>query len=128
MVADDPVAHAGVGPQRLRLAFEVVLDHGVGGVEDRLRRPVVLVEHDRGDLGERILELQDVAEVSPAEAVDTLIGVAHDADVVVASGEEQDDLVLGLVGVLELVDEDVLEPLAVVLEHVGVLAEQLARR
>ncbi len=125
MVADDPVAHAGIGPQRLGLAFEVVLDHGVGGIEDRLRRPVVLIEHDRGDLRKRILELQDVPEVGAAEAVHTLIGVADDADVVVAAGEEQDDLVLGLVGVLELVDEDVLEPLAVVLEHVGVLAEEL---
>ncbi len=42
----------------------------------------------------------------------------------VAAGEQQDDLVLGLVRVLVLVDEDVLEPFAVVLEHVGVLAEQ----
>ncbi len=53
-----------------------------------------------------------------------MIGVAHHADVLVAAGEEQDDLVLGLVGVLVLVDEDVLEPLAIALEHVGVLAEQ----
>ena len=45
----------------------------------------------------------------------------------VAAGEEQDDLVLGLVGVLVLVDEDVLEALAVVLEHVGVVAEQARR-
>jgi hypothetical protein len=43
---------------------------------------------------------------------------------VVAAGEEQDDLVLGLVGVLVLVDEDVLEALAVVLQHVGVVAQQ----
>ncbi len=54
-----------------------------------------------------------------------LVGVADDADVAVAVGEEEHDLVLGLVGVLVLVDEDVLEALAVVLEHVGVLAEQL---
>ena len=53
-----------------------------------------------------------------------LVGVADDGDVVVAAGEEQDDLVLRLVGVLVLVDEDVLEALAVVLEHVGVVAEQ----
>ena len=41
-----------------------------------------------------------------------------------AAGEEQDDLVLRHVGVLVLVDEDVLESLVVVLEHVGVGAEQ----
>ncbi len=54
----------------------------------------------------------------------TLIGVADDADVLVAAGEHEDHLVLGLVRVLVLVDQDVLEPLAVVLEHVAVLAEQ----
>ena len=64
---------AGVGPQVLRLALEVVGDHRVGGVEDRLRAAVVLVEHDRRDVGERILELQDVAEVGAAELVDAVV-------------------------------------------------------
>jgi hypothetical protein len=73
VVADDAVTHARVGPQRLRLAFDVVLDHRIGGVEDGLRRPVVLVEHDRGDLGERILELQDVPEVGPTKFVDRVV-------------------------------------------------------
>ena len=115
---------AGVGPQRLRLALEVVVDHGVGGVEDRLGAAVVLVEHDRRDLGERVLELQDVAEVGAAEPVHRLVAVTDDADVLVTAGEQQDDLVLGLVGVLVLVDEDVLEAPPIVIEDVGVLAEQ----
>ena len=53
-----------------------------------------------------------------------LIGVADDADVLVAAGEHEDHLVLGLVRVLVLVDEDVFEPLPVVLEHVAVFPEQ----
>ena len=73
VVADDAVAHAGVGPQRLRLAFDVVLDHRVGSVEDRLRRPVVLIEHDRRDVRKRILELKNVPEVSPAKFVHTVV-------------------------------------------------------
>ena len=124
VVAHDAVARAGVGPQVLRLARRVVGDHRVGGVEDRLGAAVVLVEHDRRDVGEGVLELHDVAVVGAAEAVHRLVGVADDGDVVVAAGEQEDDLVLGLVGVLVLVDEDVLEALAVVLEHVGVVAEQ----
>ena len=74
--------------------------------------------------GNAVLELQDVPEVGAAEAVHRLVGVADDADVLVAAGEHEDHLVLGLVRVLVLVDQDVLEPLAVVLEHVAVLAEQ----
>ena len=61
---------------------------------------------------------------APAEPVHRLVGVADDAHVLVAAGEQQDDLVLRLVGVLVLVDEDVLEALAVVLEDVGVVAQQ----
>ena len=56
-VADDPVAAPDVGPQVLRLAVEVVGDHRVGGVEDRLRAAVVLVEDDRRHaIDEGILE------------------------------------------------------------------------
>ena len=53
-----------------------------------------------------------------------LVLVAHDADVVVGAGEEEHELVLDRVGVLVLVDEDVAEPAAVVIEDVGVLLEQ----
>ena len=63
VVADDGVPVALVGPQLLGLAAEVVGDDRVGGVEDRLRRPVVLLEHDHGGVGERVLELEDVADV-----------------------------------------------------------------
>ena len=68
VVAHDPVAATGVGPQVLRLAGGVVGDDRVGGVEDGLGAAVVLVEDDRGDLGEGLLELQDVAEVGAPEA------------------------------------------------------------
>ena len=54
-----------------------------------------------------------------------LVAVTDHADVAVAVGDELDQLVLGLVGVLVLVDEDVLEPLLVLLQHVGGLAQQL---
>ncbi len=57
----------------------------------------------------------------------TLIGVTDDADVAVAVGEQEHQFVLRLVRVLVLVDEDVFEPLAVVLEHVAVFTEQLDR-
>ena len=102
-VADDPVTPSDVRPQVLELAVDVVGDDGVGGIEDRLRAAVVLVEDDR-DLGKGVLELDDVAQVGPAEAVDRLVAVADDRDVAVAAGEQQDDFVLGDVGVLVLVD------------------------
>ena len=127
VVADDRLAAALVGPQLLRLAAQVVGDDRVGGVEDRLGRAVVLVEHDHRGVGERLLELEDVADVRAAEPVDRLVGVADHADVAVLGGEHHDQLVLGGVRVLVLVDEHVAGTAPVVREHLGVLAEQLDR-
>ena len=112
VVPHDRVAVAAVGPQLLRLAAEVVADDGVGGVEDRLRRPVVLLQHHDRDVREGVLELEDVPHVRSPELVDRLVAVAHDADVAVLLREQEDHLVLDGVGVLVLVDEDVLEAAA----------------
>jgi hypothetical protein len=81
VVAHDAVAAAGVGPQVLRLARRVVGDDRVGRVEDRLRAAVVLVEHDRRDVRERLLELQDVPEVSPPEPVHAVVDQDATGDV-----------------------------------------------
>ena len=58
---------------------------------------------------------------------EALIDVADDHDAAVVLGEEAHELALRGVGVLELVDEDVAEPVAVALECFGVLAEQAHR-
>ena len=122
--AHDRFARALVGPQVLRPARRVVLDDRVGRVEDALRRPVVLVEHDRRGFRERVLELDQVPEVRPAELIYRLIDIADDHDAAVVLGEEVDELELRGVGVLELVDEDVTEAVAVALERFGVFTEQ----
>ena len=127
VIAHDGGPGSGVGPQLLRLTSEVVGDHRVRRVEDRLRRPVVLLEHDHGAVGKRGFELQDVAHVCPAELVDRLIRVADDADIAMLTRELDHELVLHGVRVLVLVDENVLEPASVMVEHVGVLAEQRCR-
>ena len=71
--ADDRLALALVGPELLGPVRRVVLDHRVGRVEDALRRPVVLVEHHRHRFGKRLLELQQVPKVRPAELVDRVV-------------------------------------------------------
>ena len=79
-------------------------------------------------------------DVGSPEPVDRLLGVAHDRECaragvkveqsltgLVAARHEQRDLGLHGVGVLELVDEDDLEPLAEVLARLSAVAEQVAR-
>ena len=69
-----------------------------------------------------MLEVEDVADVGVAEAVDRLVLVADHHQVAVLGGEQLQQPVLGVVGVLVLVDEDVAEGAAPALAH---LLEQL---
>ena len=116
-----------VGPEVLRLSAWVVADHRVGGVEDRLRRPVVAVEHDHPGIRIVTLELEDVADVGAAKGVDALIRVPHHAQVVMLRREHLHQPVLGVVGVLVFVHQDVTEAILIVLEHLGESTEQLDR-
>ena len=98
-----------IGPEPLLLAVAVLLDDRRGGVEDHLRRAVVLLEPDDLRVGEVGLEVEDVAQVRAAPLVDRLVGIADDAQVAVDLGEPPDQQVLRAVGVLVLVDHDVPE-------------------
>ena len=71
-----------------------------------------------------MLEVKKVAHFGAPEPVDALVGVADYADVAVGAPEQHHELVLGDVGVLVLVDEDVGEAILVPLEHVEVVPEQ----
>ena len=124
-VADHLLAVALVGPQALVPPVGVAGDHRVGRRQDALGGAVVLLQHDRDGVGEVLLELDDVADAGAAEGVDGLVGVAHHAQLTRRhprrGGRHQlaDQLVLGVVGVLVLVDEHVPEPAPVVLGDGG---------
>ena len=83
---------------------------------------------DFGGVREVVLEVEDVADVGLAPAVDRLIRVADDEEVAPALGQGRDQHVLDPVGVLVLVDEDVAELLLVALEQPRVLVEQADRQ
>ena len=126
-VALDRLTLADVGPKILGLATRVPRDHGIGRIQDRLGGAVVLVQDHHRGIREHPLELQDVPDVGTPEPVDRLVAVADDAQVPVFLGKHHHQVVLDGVGVLVLVDQDVLEPTAVFVEHVGVAAEESHR-
>ena len=143
-VADQLGALARVGPQVLGLAARVARDHRVGRRQDRLGRPVVLLEQDRLRVRVVLLEVEDVADRRAPEGVDRLVGVTDDAQLgrwhrlgvfgrtpgrrPVGTRELPHQDVLRVVGVLVLVDEDVTEPAPVVLGHVGEDLQHVDRR
>ncbi len=138
------LALAELRPEMLLLALAVLLDHRVRGVEDRVRRAVVLLERDDPGSPEVALELEDVADVGASEAIDALVRITYHHQVLMNTGEQLQQHVLRVVRVLVLVDEDVAERLGPALaglrealehlhgqhEHVvevdGVEVEQLA--
>jgi hypothetical protein len=81
----------------------------VGRAQDAAGRSVVLLQLDHARAGVVALEVEDVADVGAAPLVDRLILVADHGDAVRALGEEAHQAVLHAVGVLELVDQHVVE-------------------
>ena len=89
------------------LGVRALGDDRVRDREDRRNRAIVLLElHDARPL-EVLLEVEDVAHVGAAPAVDGLIVVAHGAHVAAIAAEQAQHLELRAVRVLVLVDEHV---------------------
>ena len=104
----------------------VVVDDGVGAVEDGLGAAVVFVEGDDSEVvGVAVVEVNHGIEAGPLELVDGLIVVAYDENVGVfpVVGEVADDAVLAAVGVLKLVDEEVAVALLVAEQQARVVME-----
>src|SRR5258708_4151865 len=75
----------------------------------------------------RVLELEQVLDPRAAESIDALVVVAHHGQVRARAAQQLHQLELGVVGVLEFVDEDVLEAVLVLAPQVGSLAQQAQR-
>ena len=102
----------------------VVADQRVGHAQDALRAAVVLLQPDDLHVGIVVLELENVAQVRAAPAVDRLVGIAGDGQVRVVDRQGPHDRVLGQVRVLILVDQDVAIALVERGADLGVLAQQ----
>ncbi len=86
-------------------------DEASGGVEDHLGGAVVLGEDDLPAAGVEPTEREQVGGGGAPPAVDGLVVVADHGEVRRLPRQELEHLELGVVGVLELVDQDPAEPL-----------------
>ena len=66
-------------------------------------------------------------DVGPAEGINTLRIVTYDTDVLMNGGKFFGDEVLGYVGILKLIDHDMLEFVLVFVQHIQVIAEKNIR-
>ena len=113
--------------QALVLALRVMAYHGVGGAQDMARGAVVLLQLNGLAVFKVLLKVQDIGNVGATPAINGLVVVAHDHEVLVLGGQQVGDLVLDVVGVLVLVDANVAEALLVLVKHLGTGAQQLER-
>ena len=110
-------------PDAALVAHGVPLDDARGAAADGLGRAEVLLELHHTRVGVVLREAQDVLDVGPAPSVDGLVGVACGADVAAQLGQEAGDEVLGVVGVLVLVDEDEVEARLPAVAEPGLVAQ-----
>ena len=95
-----------IRPQLFRFSLDVVGDHRIGGIQDGLGTAVVLSQNHCCHFGKRRFKLQNVAEVGTTKSVHALVGVAHNAHIVVKRTKHQHDGVLRHVRVLVFVDQN----------------------
>ncbi|MCX6372642.1 MAG: hypothetical protein NTX16_06090 [Actinobacteria bacterium] len=107
-----PAAVLALGPEFLVAALGGLRDDGVGGRHESGRGAVVARERAHLGAGKAQLEIEDVAHRGGAERVDCLRVVADAGDPRAAGPQQGDDVGLESVGVLELVDQHVVEALA----------------
>ena len=120
----DFVALSVLRPKIFFLLVGVVLDNGIGGVENIARRAVVLLETDGEGVLILLLKGENVLNGGASEAIDTLIVVAHHADVAVRRGKQLYEHILGVVRVLILVHHYVFEFMLIKGQHIGALLEK----
>ena len=130
-----------VGPQVLRRTSGVLLDEGVRSRENVLGGAIVLLQENRSGPWKILLEIKNVTNRGTAKCIDRLVRVAHHHEfggshltprillrptgVLRFIGTQgTNHLVLGGVGVLVLVDEDVPEAASVMFPHLGELTQQ----
>ena len=120
----DRLARRTCGTQRLAEAASVVLDDAVGQRQDVAAGAVVFFEAHHERAGKVSAELVDVFHLGAAPAVDALVVVTHDERRTTRTGQQTQPLVLQGVGVLKLVHQHVGEALAVVVQHLHMVAQQ----
>jgi hypothetical protein len=112
------------GKEVFRDLILVFLNEAVGSGDDVTRGAIVLFEEKDFAFRPGVAEREDVVNVGAAEGIDTLRVVADEGEMMMLFAEAEDDGMLGVVGVLILVDEDVLESLAILVKDGGMIPKE----
>lgn len=107
--------------------FNLILvfgNHPVSRIDNGFGGAVVLFEPEQLMIGIIDLEIQDVLDIGTTKGIDALGIVAHHGDVFVQGCHAFDDEVLGMVGVLILIYQDISEAVLILIQHLGEVSEK----
>ena len=115
-------------PQALVEERGVVGDEGVGRGEDATRGAVILLELDHLQLGVVLLQQLQVLDIGAAPGIDRLIVVAHRGERAAHAREQLEQPILGAIGVLIFIHQQITQTVLPALSHLGVFLEQAHRQ
>ena len=82
MKANNLLAWSRLSPQIFWLAREVLCNHRISRVKNRLCAAIVLLKYNNAYFVKGIFKLSDVAKISTTKSINRLISIANDADIV----------------------------------------------
>src|SRR5262249_21325249 len=74
------------------------------------RRAVILLQANHFGLGKIVFEIENIADIRAAPAINRLVFVAHHAEIFVGLGKQAHELVLAAIGVLIFVHHHIAQP------------------
>ena len=128
LIDDDGITRRIIGPEILLFAGQIVLDDRICRCKNILCRAVVLFEQDHRRVRIIALEVQDVAHIRTAPAVDGLICITDDTDIAVSRGKQLRNCILRAVRILIFVHKNVLKLLLILCSDFLVVGEQFHRQ
>ena len=100
-----------MGNQILGDAVLILVNQGIGSIQDVRRGPVIVIHNDGFHMGKFPVKMQEIPHIGAAPGINGLVRISHDEKVVVISAEGLHELVLERVDILEFINHDILQPL-----------------
>ena len=84
-----------------------------------------MLQLDRLCLGEILFEIQDIADIRTTPAINGLVRIANDADIVMPICQKRGKSVLRTVRILIFIDEDIAETMLIFLTKFSIIFQKL---
>ena len=113
-----------LSPEILRTTIFIVFDNVISSLEDGLGRTVIFLQQNNFCFRIILLKIQDILHISTTPTVDRLVSIPYYADILETRSQEFNELILSMVGILILINMNVLELLLVISQNIGILIKE----